>query len=77
MIEVNADSYRTKETLRVEDTDVIDVRMKARELKDESLHKIRFDVTAILNEVDKKIGEKHYRLRLHEIVKGKAQPMII
>lgn len=28
--------------------------MKASELKDESLHKIRFDVTAILNEVDKK-----------------------
>lgn len=70
-------SYATKETLKSEANDVIDVRMKASELKDESLHKIRFDVTAILNEVDKKANEKHYRLRLNEIVKGRPQPMIV
>lgn len=56
--------------------EVFDLRMKAAEHKEEGNKKIRFDAAAILMNTDKKVLATRFRLRLSELVKGKAEPLI-
>jgi hypothetical protein len=50
--------------------------MKAAELKDDYLQKIRFDAAVLLTDSSKSTVKKQFRLRLNEIIRCKPNPLI-